>query len=136
MVHAQPEGAVSVVKHEGTMLTSLKQPELFIFQSGSKEEHFDGSQETLESQGGVEVYEPIMGLHYIRPRLSVDGPAWNDEDKKIVDAQFHGAGTGNFYLFKTVEGRLFYLPKEGETAVVRLDWTLKNGRTVTVWERK
>lgn len=136
LLHAQPEGAVSVVKHEGTMLTSLKQPEFFIFQSGTKEEHFDGSQETMEAQGGVEVGEPITGLHYLRPRLSIDGPAWNDADKKLVDAKFHGAGTGNFYLFKTVEGQLFYLPKEGETAVVRSDWTLQNGRKVTVWERK
>ena len=118
------------------MLTTLGQPEFFIFQSGAKEEHFDGSQETMDAQGGNEIGEPITGLHYIRPRMSVDGPAWVDADKKLVDAQFHGASTGNFYLFKTAEGQLFFLPKEGQTTVVRVDWTLKNGRKVTVWARK
>jgi len=136
LLHAQPAGAVSVVKSEGVMVTSLKQPEFFIFQSGTREEHFDGSEETMIAQGGVEVGEPITGLHYLRPRLSVDGPAWNEADKKLLDAQFHGAGTGNYYLFKTSEGQLFFLPKEGETAVVRMDWKLKDGRTVTVWARK
>lgn len=136
LLHAQPEGALSVVKSEGVMLTSLKQPEFFIFQSGTKEEHFDGTQQTMEAQGGIEVGEPITGLHYLRPRMSVDGPAWNDADKRLIDGQFHGAGTGNFYLFKTVEGQLFTLPKEGETVVIRMDWTLKNGRKVTVWARK
>lgn len=136
LLHAQPEGAISVVKSVGIIVTSLKQPEFFIFQSGTREEHFDGSQEAIDAQGGIEVGEPIAGLHYLRPRLAVGGPAWDDADKKLVDAQFHGAGTGNYYLFKTAEGQLFYLPKEGETAVVRMDWTLKNGRKVTVWVRK
>ena len=135
-LHAQPEGAVSSVRYEGIMVTSLGQPEFFIFQCGNKEEHFDGSTETMEAQGGLEVGEPITGLHYLRPRLAVDGAPWNEADKKLLDAQFHGAGTGNFYLFKTVEGQLFFLPKEGETAVVRVDYTLKNGRKVTVWMRK
>ena len=118
------------------MITTLAQPEFFIFQSGTREEHFDGSIEALESQGGVTVGEPITGLHYIRPKLAVDGSQWSDADKKLLDAQFHGAATGNFYLFKTVEGLLFYLPKEGQTPVVRVDYLMKNGLKVSVWALK
>jgi hypothetical protein len=135
-VHAQPEGVVNSLRSEGIMVTSLDQPEFFVFQSGSKEEHFDGSIEALQPQGGVEAAEPITGLHYIRPKLSVDGSPWSDADKKLLDAQFHGASTANFYLFKTIEGQLFFLPKEGQTPVVRVDYLLKNGQRVTVWTRK
>ncbi|MEI9896135.1 MAG: hypothetical protein WDN28_20290 [Chthoniobacter sp.] len=112
---AQPEGTVSTLKSEGVMITSLAQPEFFIFQSGNKEEHFDGSSETMAAQGGYEKGEPITDLHYLRPRLVVNGSPWSEADKKLLDAQFHGEATGNFYLFKTVEGQLFFLPKEGET---------------------
>lgn len=135
-LHAQPEGAINSIRYEGIMITTLAQPEFFIFQSGTREEHFDGSSESLESQGGAEVAEPITGLHYIRPKLAVDGSPWTDTDKKLLDAQFHGTATGNFYLFKTVEGQLFYLPKEGQTAVVRVDYLMKNGRKVTIWTLK
>ncbi|MEZ0256516.1 MAG: hypothetical protein ACAI37_14620 [Chthoniobacter sp.] len=135
-VHAQPEGTVNSLRYEGIMITTLAQPEFFIFQSGTHEEHFDGSIDSLESQGGVEAAEPITGLHYIRAKLAVDGAAWSDADKKLLDAQFHGASTGNFYLFKTVEGQLFYLPKEGQTPVVRVDYLMANGRKVTVWTLK
>lgn len=135
-VHAQPEGVVNSLRSEGIMITTLEQPEIFVFQSGAKEEHFDGSIEALQPQGGIEVAEPITGLHYIRPRLSVDGSPWSDEDKKLLDTQFHGASTANFYLFRTIEGQLFFLPKEGQTPVVRVDYLLGNGRRVTVWMRK
>jgi hypothetical protein len=66
----------------------------------------------------------------------VDGSPWTDADKKLLDAQFHGESTANFYLFRTIEGQLFFLPKEGQTPVVRLDYLLNNGRRVTVWTRK
>lgn len=124
------------IRYEGVMITSLAQPEFFIFQSGTREEHFDGSLEALEQQGGPEVGEPITGLHYIRPRLSVDGSPWNEADKKLLDTHFHGESTANFYLFKTVEGQLFFLPKEGQTPVVRVDYLMPRGRKVTVWMRK
>jgi hypothetical protein len=135
-VHAQPEGALKSVRYEGIMITSRAQPELFIFQSGTKEEHFDGTLGALEAQGGIEVGEPITGLHYLRPKLVVNGSPWDEADRKLLDAQFHGAATGNFYLFKTVEGQLFFLPKEGETPVVRVDYIMPHGRKVTVWMRK
>jgi len=90
----------------------------------------------MVAQGGFEQGEPITGLHYLRPRLSMDGPPYSAADAKLLDAHFHGAATGNFYLFKTVEGQLFYLPKQGETPVVRIDYLLKNHRSVTVWMRK
>jgi len=118
------------------MVTSKAQPELFIFRWGNAEEHFDGSSTTMVAQGGFEQGEPITGLHYLRPRLSVDVTPYSPADAKLLDAQFHGAATGNFYLFKTIEGQLFYLPKEGETPVVRIDYLLKDHRTVTVWARK
>jgi hypothetical protein len=136
VLHAQPEGVVSSVRREGVMVTSASQPEFFIFQSGVAEEHFDGSGDSIRALGGIEVAEPITGLHYMRPRLVVNASPWSPEDAKLLDAEFHGASTGNFYLFKTVEGRLFYLPKQGETPVVRIDYVLKGGRTVTVWARK
>jgi hypothetical protein len=136
IVRAQPTGVVSSAHYEGVMITSAAQPELFIFRSGNGEEHFDGSGSTVEAQGGVALAEPIVGLHYLRPRLAVSGTPWSAEDAKLLDAQFHGQPTGNFYLFKTIEGQLFYLPKQGETPVVRVDYVLKDGRTVTVWARK
>jgi hypothetical protein len=135
-LQAQPEGAVSSVEHTGMMITSKSDPELFIFRCGNTEEHFDGSSTTMVAQGGWEKGEPIAGLHYLHPRLSVNGPPFTPEDAKLLDAQFHGAATGDYYLFKTIEGRLFFLPKEGETPVVRIDYQLKNGRKVTVWARK
>ena len=118
------------------MITSLAQPEFFIFQSGTKEEHFDGTTESMQAQGGLDQGEPITGLHYLRPQPTVNGTPWSDGDAKLIAGQFHGAATGNFYLFKTVEGQLFFLPKAGETAVVRVDYRLSNGQTVTVWSRK
>jgi len=133
---AEPAGTVSAVREEGVMVTSLSDPEFFVFRSGVKEEHFDGTAESMDAQGGIEVGEPITGLHYMRPRASVNGPVWNEQDRKLLEAQFHGAGLGSYYLFKTIEGRLFFLPKEGETAVVRVDYTLNNGHKVTVWMRK
>lgn len=135
-LHSQPEGTVNTLRYEGIMITSLAQPELFIFQSGNREEHFDGTTEALEAQGGIDVGEPITGLHYLRPKLTVNGSPWSEEDKKLLDAEFHGAATGDFYLFKTVEGQIFYLPKEGQTRVVRVDYLLSHGRKVTVWMRK
>ncbi|MEP6671878.1 MAG: hypothetical protein ABJF10_22140 [Chthoniobacter sp.] len=134
--HAQPEGVISVLKSEGVMITSLEQPQFFIFQSGSKEEHFDGTVEAITAQGGPETGEPITDLHYLQPRLVVNGSPWSEEDRKLLEAQFHGATTAEFYLFKTVEGQLFYLPKEGQTPVVRVDYVLKDRRKVTVWMRK
>lgn len=136
MLRADPPGAVSSVRHDGIMITSLTQPEFFIFQSGTREEHFDGSTETMQAQGGIEEGEPITGLHYLRPRPILNGAPWSDEDARLIAEQFHGAATGDFYLFKTIEGRLFFLPKEGETPVVRVDYRLQNGRIVTVWMRK
>ena len=136
LLRAEPAGAVSSIRQEGVMFTSLAQPEYFIFQSGTREEHFDGTTETMEAQGGFEQGEPITGLHYLRPRLTVNGPPWSPEDAKLIADQFHGGATGNFYLFKTIEGQLFFLPKEGETRVVRVDYRLQDGRTVTVWMRK
>ena len=133
---AEPKGALSSSRSEGILITTLEQPEFFIFQSGTKEEHFDGTLDAMASQGGVEVGEPIVGLHYIRPRLSVDGSPWNDADKKLLDAQFHGESTANFYLFRDSEGQLFFLPKAGETPVVRVDYFMPGGRKVTVWARK
>lgn len=118
------------------MITTLEQPEFFIFRNGSREEHFDGSLDALTAQGGIDVGEPITGLHYLRPKLSVDGDPWDAADKKLLDAQFHGESTGNFYLFKTVEGQLFFLPKEGQTPVVRVEYTMPHGIKVTVWMRK
>jgi hypothetical protein len=136
LARAEPAGAVSSVRQKGIMVTSLAQPEFFIFQSGAKEEHFDGTTESIQSQGGFDQGEPITGLHYLRPQLTVNGPPWSPEDAKLITSQFHGAATGNFYLFKTVEGQLFFLPKEGQTRVVRVDYRLGNGRTVTVWVRE
>jgi hypothetical protein len=133
---AQPQGAVAMVKHTGIMVTSQSQPEFFIFKCQNSEEHFDGTSETMLAQGGYDKGEPITGLHYLRPKLTVNGSPWNPEDTKLLAAQFHGAPTANFYLFKTVEGQLFFLPKEGETAVVRIDYKLKDGRVVTIWMRK
>jgi hypothetical protein len=133
---ADPEGAVSSVKHAGVMVTSQSQPELFIFKCETSEEHFDGTSATMVAEGGFEKGEPITGLHYIHPKLKVNSPPFNPEDTKLIDAQFHGAPTADYYLFKTIEGRLFFLPKEGETPVVRIDYKLKNGRTATVWMRK
>ncbi|MDR3401253.1 MAG: hypothetical protein P4L99_02050 [Chthoniobacter sp.] len=124
------------MKYDGVIITSLAQPEFFIFQSGNKEEHFDGSAGTMAAQGGFEVGEPITDLHYMRPRMVVGGSPWSDADKKLLDAAFHGEATGNYYLFKTVEGQLFYLPKEGQTPVIRVDYLLKDRRKVTVWMRK
>ena len=136
MLRADPAGTVSSVRHEGIMITTLAQPEFFIFQSGSTEEHFDGTTESMQAQGGFDQGEPITGLHYLRPQLTVNGAPWSPEDAKLIAAQFQGAATGNFYLFKTIEGQLFFLPKEGETAVVRVDYHLQSGQTVTVWMRK
>jgi hypothetical protein len=136
VLSAQPEGVVSSVRREGVMVTSASQPELFIFQCDNAEEHFDGSGDAIRALGGVDVAEPITGLHYMRPRLVVNASPWSPEDTKLLDAEFHGAALGGFYLFKTVEGRIFYLPKQGETPVVRIDYVLKGGRTVTVWARK
>lgn len=135
-LQAEPKGALSSKRSEGIIITTLEQPEFFIFQSGANEEHFDGTLDAMESQGGVEVGEPITGLRYIRPRLSVDGAPWTAADKKILDEQFHAGSTANFYLFKTAEGQLFYLPKAGETPVVRVDYFMPGGRKVTVWARK
>jgi hypothetical protein len=136
LVRAEPAGVVSSVRHAGVMITSLAQPEFFIFQSGTREEHFDGTTESMQAQGGLDQGEPITGLHYLRPQLTVNGPPWKPEDAQLIAAQFHGAATGNFYLFKTIEGHLFFLPKEGETRVVRIDYRLGNGSTVTVWMRE
>jgi hypothetical protein len=136
ILRAQPEGVVSSTRREGVMETTAAQPEFFIFHCDNGEEHFDGTGPTIQAQGGVTQAEPITGLHYLRPRLTVNGSPWSPEDAKLLDAQFHGAPTGNFYLFKTIEGQIFYLPKEGTTRVVRVDYVLKNGRTVTVWMRK
>jgi hypothetical protein len=136
LLHAQPVDAVSSVTQEGIMVTSLAQPQFFVFRYGNREEHFDGTEEAMLAQGGFDSGEPITGLHYLRPRVAVDGSPWNDEDRKLLDAEFHGAATGSYYLFKTVEGQLFYLPKEGEARVVRVDYRLRNGRKVTVWVRK
>jgi len=133
---AQPEGTVSVKKTDGVMITSLAQPEFFIFQSANKEEHFDGTVEAMTAQGGPENGEPITDLHYLRPRLVVNGSPWSDADRKLLDMQFHGATTAGFYLFKTIEGQLFYLPREGETPVTRVEYLLKDRRKVTVWMRK
>ena len=136
LLRAQPDGAISSVTHEGVMVTSMAQPEFFIFKSGNSEEHFDGSSTTMVAQGGFEKGEPITGLHYMKPRLTVDRSPWSPEDAKLLEAQFHGTSTANYYLFKTAEGRIFFLPKEGEVTVVRVDYRLKNGHTVTVWARK
>ena len=133
---AQPPGAVSAVQHTGIMVTSVSHPELFIFKCGVSEEHFDGTSETMLAQGGYEQGEPITGLHYLRPKLTVNGPPWSPEDARLLAAQFHGTSTSQYYLFKTIEGQLFFLPKEGETTVVRIDYKLNDGRTVTVWARK
>ncbi|HEY3899377.1 MAG TPA: hypothetical protein VGM54_12225 [Chthoniobacter sp.] len=133
---AQLQGVVSAVQHAGIMVTSGAQPEFFIFKCGNAEEHFDGTSETMLAQGGYEQGEPITGLHYLRPKLTVNGAPWSPADAKLLADQFHGGPTSQYYLFKTIEGQLFILPKEGETAVVRVDYKLKNGRTVTVWMRK
>jgi hypothetical protein len=133
---ADPAGSVSSSRHEGVIVTSLAQPEFFIFQSGTREEHFDGTTESMQAQGGLDQGEPITGLHYLRPQLTVNGPPWSPDDAQLIATQFHGAATGNFYLFKTIDGQLFFLPKQGETPVVRVDFRLKDGRTVTVWTRK
>jgi hypothetical protein len=133
---ADPANAISSVRHEGIMVTSLAQPQFFIFQSGSHEEHFDGSTQSMQAQGGMEKGEPISGLHYLVAHPTVNGSPWSAADGKLVQGQFHGGSTGDFYLFKTVEGQLFYLPREGETPVVRIDFRLRDGRTVTVWTRK
>ena len=135
-LNAEPDGTISSVRRDGIILTSLSDPEFFIFRWANNEEHFDGTTATMEAQGGFESGEPIVGLHYLRPRLAVNGPTWSEADRKLLDGQFRGAATGNFYLFKTIDGQLFILPKEGETAVVRMDYRLRNGRTVTVWMRK
>lgn len=135
-LHAEPQGVISTRKYEGVILTTLTQPEFFIFQSGTREEHFDGSISTIDAQGGIDVGEPITGLHYLRPRLSVDAAPWSPADKQLLDAAFHGGSTADFYLFKTFEGQLFYLPKEGQTKVVRIDYYLRGGQKVTVWTRK
>ena len=136
LLHAEPEGVVSSVRREGVMVTSLDQPDRFIFQTGIKEEHFDGTRDALEAQGGLTVAEPIVGLHFMRPRLVVNGSGWSEEETKLIAAQFHGGQTSNFYLFKTFDGQLFYLPKDGATPVVRVDYILRGDRTLTVWLRK
>jgi hypothetical protein len=133
---AQPADTVSSVQRVGVMITSESDPEHFIFRWDVSEEHFDGSSATMVAQGGFEKGEPITGLHYLRPKLTVSSAPFSPADVKLLDAQFHGAATGNYYLFKTVEGQLFFLPKAGETAVVRTDYKLKNGTAVTVWARK
>jgi hypothetical protein len=133
---AQPADTVSSVQRVGVMITSESDPERFIFRWDVSEEHFDGTSETMLAQGGYDKGEPITGLHYLRPKLAVSGAPYSNSDAKLLDAQFHGAATGNYYLFKTVEGLLFFLPKAGETNVVRTDYKLKNGMTVTVWARK
>jgi hypothetical protein len=133
---AQPQGTVSSVQHAGIMVTSESQPELFIFKCGVSEEHFDGTSETMLAQGGYEQGEPITGLHYLKPKLTVNGSPYSPQDAKLLAAVFHGGSTAKYYLFKTVEGQLFFLPKEGETAVTRIDYRLKDGRTVTIWTRQ
>ena len=133
---AQPEGVVSTVQHAGIMVTSDSQPEFFIFKCGVNEEHFDGTSETMLAQGGYQQGEPITGLHYLRPKLTVNGSPWSPADAQLLAAAFHGGSTAKYYLFKTIEGQLFFLPKEGETAVTRIDYKLKDGRMVTVWTRK
>ena len=135
-LRAEPVGVVSSKRTEGTRVTKLADPGHFIFENGVREEHFDGSKETMEALGGPGVAEPIIGLHYIQEHYVVNGSGWSPEDAKLLAAQFHEGKTRDFYFFRTAEGQLFYLPKEGDIAVIRIDYILKNGRTATTWTRK
>ena len=116
VLHAQPEGVVSSVRREGVMVTSASQPEFFIFQSGNAEEHFDGSGESLRALGGPAVGEPITGLHYLRPRLVVNAPPYNPEDTKLLDAEFHGAGTRRLLFVQDGRRAAFLSPQGGRDA--------------------
>ncbi len=136
ILHAQPDNVVSEKRTEGVMVTRAANPEHFIFQCGIHEEHFDGTKQTLEAQGGPEVAEPIAGLHYLLEHLAINGTGWSEQDTKLMAAEFHDVHPRDFYFFKTIEGHLFYLPKEGETAVTRVDYILKDGHSLTLWVRK
>ncbi len=135
-LHGQPDGVVSSVKTEGVIVTKRANPEHFYFDHGIREEHFDGTMETMQFEGGPTVGEPIVGLHYVVPKYVVNGSGWDPADEKLIADQFHAGRTGDFYFFRTIEGKLFYLPKEGQTAVVRIDYILKGGQTTTLWMLK
>jgi hypothetical protein len=92
--------------------------------------------ETMQTQGGPTVGEPITGLHYVVAKYVVNGSGWSPEDAKMIAQQFHAGDTRDFYFFKTIEGKLFYLPKEGKTPVIRIDYILKGGITATLWMLK
>jgi hypothetical protein len=137
LLHAQSDTVKSFQAREGVLITSSATPHVFIFRCGDTEERIEYDPGRHLRASGVERnFDVIPGLTYLSAILTPNGLDLRPEDKKLAEEQIPKEGRDKLHIFKGADGRLFYLPHDGATPVIRVDLVLSNDRKVTLWSRK
>jgi hypothetical protein len=136
-LHAQDGSVKSFQAREGILITSSATPRVFVFRCGDAEERIEHDPSRHLRASGAELnFDVIPGLTHLSAILTPNGPDLRPEDKKLAEEQLPKEGRDKLHVFKGADGRLFYLPHDGQTPVIRVDLVLSNDRKVTLWSRK
>lgn len=132
---ADPDIASFQVR-EGTLITNRATPNVFVFRSGGTDEQmvYDPARFLTAKTKDFD-FDVLPGLTHLEGFRTPHGIDLHPEDKKLVEL-LPKEGREDSLVFKGVDGKLFYLPKDGKTLVIRVDLVLQNGRKVTFWKRR
>ena len=136
-LHSQSGSVKHCEIREGILITSSATPRVFVFRCGEAEERIEYDPSRHLRASGVELnFDVIPGLTNLSAIHTPNGLDLRPEDKKLFEEQVPKEGREKLHVFKGADGRLFYLPHDGETPVIRVDLVLNNDRKVTLWSRK
>jgi hypothetical protein len=120
---------------EGTLSISDVHPAMYLFRSEGVDERYDTSARAFLEASGVE-FPGIPGLYPLAGIVTPQGPDLREEDKELVETQLPKEGRDKLRVFKTEDGSLFYIARDGETPVIRVDIVYPSGRKLTLWSRR
>lgn len=136
-VHAQKVEIKSFRVREGVLITKSATPFVFIFRAGGVDERMEYDPSYFLRTSAVAVNLDVLpGLRWWSARLTPDRTDLDPEDRKLAEEQLPKEGRDKMLVFTGVDGRLFYLPKDGETPVIRVDLVVGDNQRVTLWTRR